>query len=344
MRIRADIRLVAGTSMALRPRTWLRFHAGTSEVGCRVVARAPGESGPFAARVLLDAPVALRAGDRFVLRTSAPLNTVGGGVVIDPYAPHRSRPWPSGLTADERLERLVIESGAEGLGTAALPVRIGLSPVACMALVASAALVDRAESRLVSRAVLRDLSSDVARRVEQFHANHPLEPGMPAQLVRAGLRGSKEVIDAAIDAVTGSGVLVAVAATLSTPGWVPTPSAEQARGLEMVLAMLAAAGTEPPTVDELSAVVALDVEPLLRFLERGGNVIQVEQNRYYASDHLKCLIEKVRLAMEGRGAMSPSELRDALGLSRKYLIPLLEYCDRIGYTSRQGDGRVWRGT
>ena len=46
--------------------------------------------------------------------------------------------------------------------------------------------------------------------------------------------------------------------------------------------------------------------------------------------------------MEGENERNPSQLREALGLSRKYLIPLLEYCDRVGHTTRSGAGRVWR--
>jgi hypothetical protein len=46
--------------------------------------------------------------------------------------------------------------------------------------------------------------------------------------------------------------------------------------------------------------------------------------------------------MTGRGELAPTELRELLGFSRKFLIPFLEYCDKRGYTVRQGNGRVWR--
>jgi selenocysteine-specific elongation factor len=93
----------------------------------------------------------------------------------------------------------------------------------------------------------------------------------------------------------------------------------------------------------LSAVVCADAAPMLRFLDRNGKVVQVEPNRYYEASQLKLLLEKVRDAMAGGVALGPSELRDALGLSRKFLIPFLEYCDRAGYTNRNAMGRVWRG-
>jgi selenocysteine-specific elongation factor len=97
-------------------------------------------------------------------------------------------------------------------------------------------------------------------------------------------------------------------------------------------------------VEELSSDAGRDVTPVLRFLERRGDVVQVEQNRYYASSELKRFVEKLRGLMSGGAELSPSQLREALGLSRKYLIPLLEYSDRVGYTNRGLTGRVWRGT
>src|SRR5581483_8808343 len=100
---RADVTLAPGADALLRPRAWFRFHVGTSEVGARIVARQASADEPFAARVVLDEPVVLRAGDRFVIRTSAPLNTIGGGVIVDPYAPKRARPWPASLDPVDRL-------------------------------------------------------------------------------------------------------------------------------------------------------------------------------------------------------------------------------------------------
>jgi hypothetical protein len=56
------------------------------------------------------------------------------------------------------------------------------------------------------------------------------------------------------------------------------------------------------------------------------------------------VIDQLRVIMSGGAELGPSELREKLGLSRKFLIPLLEYCDRIGYTNRGAVGRVWHGT
>ena len=67
--VRADVSLVPGAEASIRPRTWLRLHVGTAEVGARIVTRDATDDGAFAARVVLDQPLLLRAGDRFVVRT-----------------------------------------------------------------------------------------------------------------------------------------------------------------------------------------------------------------------------------------------------------------------------------
>ena len=102
---RADVTLLPSDGAAPRPRSWVRFHVGTTEVGARVVSREAKPGATFSARLAFDAPVVLRAGDRFVLRESAPLNTIGGGVITDPHAPRRGKPWPVGIDQRERFRR-----------------------------------------------------------------------------------------------------------------------------------------------------------------------------------------------------------------------------------------------
>ena len=119
----AVIRLEAETTVRITPRTRLRLHAGASEVGARLAAT----SGTLdsqqltLARVVTDSPLTLRGGDRFVLRLPAPLRTIGGGVVVDPYARRRALPRhqdgePEALAASAvaRLSRLLAGEGSRG--------------------------------------------------------------------------------------------------------------------------------------------------------------------------------------------------------------------------------------
>jgi selenocysteine-specific elongation factor len=81
---------------------------------------------------------------------------------------------------------------------------------------------------------------------------------------------------------------------------------------------------------------------LLRYLERAESIVQVETDRYYARRPLHEMITALRAGMTPGREYAPPELRDILGLTRKFLIPFLEYCDRAGVTERRGGGRVVR--
>jgi len=268
---RADVTLVPGIDVDLRPRTWFRFHVGTAEVGARVVARAVDTTQPFAARLVLDEPVLLRAGDRFVLRTSAPLNTIGGGVITDPYAPKRARPWTPSQSTQKRLAQLLDEVGAEGLEIATLAVRLGESPQACRDLVEQAGdELSVVGARIVAAARLSALENDLLAATTRYHADHPLEPGIPAQLLRTQLRGNPEVIDAALRGLTNARRLSGTGGTVAVDGWVPKLDSESAAIAARLVARLGAAGSEPPSVAEMSGELGTDPAAVLRFLERRG--------------------------------------------------------------------------
>ena len=342
---RADVTSVEGAEAWLRPRAWLRFHVGTSEVGARVVSRDAKAGGVFAARLVLDAPVVLRAGDRFVLRSTSPLNTVGGGVITDPYAPKRARQWARGLTVSERLDQIVDESARQGVEVASLPVRLGQSPDEVRATLADArSRVVVVGERLVARTVVEELAQQLVAAATSFHAEHPLEVGIPSQLVRSKLRANSAVADAALSTAVAAERLTISGGFVQLRGWNPQLAGRDLEVADRVVARLVAAASEPPTVEELSVELGRDVAGVLRFIERQGSVVQVEQNRYYATGSLKSLVDRLRDALQSGAAegRSPSELRDALGLSRKFLIPFLEYSDRVGYTDRRAEVRVWR--
>ena len=138
--IRADVALLDDIDHAIGPRSRLRLHLGTSEVGARVVpldgALAPGEARP--ARIVVEEPIVTRTGDRFVLRGGSPLGTIGGGIVTDPLAPRRARALA--LDSDDpaaSLDQFLHEAGNAGVDLAELPVRLGVGRAALEALLRS---------------------------------------------------------------------------------------------------------------------------------------------------------------------------------------------------------------
>lgn len=341
---RADVRLVAGVEDSIRPRTWFRAHIGTADVGARIVAKEVRSGEPLAARIVFDQHVLIRAGDRVVLRTSAPLNTIGGAVIVDPYPPRRARVWPTGLRNVQRLERLIDEAGLVGVDVSTLPVRLGEPPAACASMVDRFSEARVVAGRLIARHGFSALQERLVALTAAFHEANALEVGIPVQQLRTKADAAPELVDAALREAVSEGGLSIAGGLVAVAGWAPVPKAEHALLLQTLVSQLEAAGAEPPTIEELATRLSTDPTPLVRYLERSGQVVQVEQNRYYAATQLQLLVGRLRNAMAGGVERSPADLRDLLGLSRKFLIPFLEYCDRVGNTRRTAEGRVWGGS
>jgi selenocysteine-specific elongation factor len=302
------------------------------------------------ARISTDAAVALRGGDRFVLRLPAPLRTIGGGVVVDPYARRRSLPESSALeleglsTSSEARAAYILESEAQrGVRLADLPIRAGCSPAEV------ADIVERSggfgdEHNLFSPLAVEQVMASIRRIVADYEIKSPLSLGIPARTLREGLRVRDELADIAIREMEQGCEIESFGPVLRRPGWVPTPSAQDTDAADHLAHDICASEAEPPSVGELISRYGSSVPGLLRFLERQGRIVQVETDRYYDRGALEAMIARLRSGLAPGQVYAPAQLRDVLGISRKYLIPFLEYCDRNGITERRGVGRVLRGS
>jgi len=352
--LRADVVL----DDAIGPRTRVRFHVGTSEVGARVLGgviptaatdlHQPSDHHQNApshkpSKLILDAPVVLRAGDRFVIRRSSPLETIGGGIVTDPLPPKRAKPWPLGLDAKERLRRIVTESATSGVPIGRLAQRLGVWPAAVDELIAALKTeVVHVGGRLWSADVPDELRKLIRKLVADHHRARPLDKGAPVNDLRAKSHVPAELFDSVLHDLVSTGKLTNDGGLIRQPGFSAELSGGEDALAKAALAELTAAGAEPPTVGELSQRHGDRIANVMRFLERGQQVVQVEPGRFYTVETLKGVLDRLKAAMPERREYTPAELRVALGTSRKFLIPLLEYCDRQGLTARTDTGRTWR--
>lgn len=345
----ADVDLVASTS-ELRPfgRDFMLYIAG-SEARARVSPVVPTTASEtlrtsLRVRMSLDRPVIARRGDRFVLRSPSPLDTVGGGVVVDP-APERGARGAWNAFApepQERLRALLGVAGGAGIETRALPIRLGIPPSAVPAAVAAADALTLGHS-VFSLVALKHLAQDAKARVVRWCAAHPLDEGLPLAHLREELGVPIDAADWAVQRLCESHSYEVRDGLVTRPGEQLKLSDSDATLLARLLHRICDAAEQPPGVPELVVEFGARTEALLRFAARLGNLVAVESVRYYDAPVVSAQIDRLRGAMQPGREYSPQELRDILGVSRKYLIPFLEYCDRTGVTDRRPSGRTIRG-
>ncbi len=345
----AEIELLPAARKPVAARTRVRLHLGTAEVLARAVPAGPigpGERG--LARLVLERPLVARGGDRFVLRSFSPVTTIGGGVVLDPFPPRRP-PRQRGLKAQtpsaERLRGWAVEAGLPGLRVSDLPVRLGILPGRVTAVIdeAGSSLLMCGET-VVARAAVTAVVPRLAEALRRYHEEHPLDLGMSLQALRAAV-GTPAPPPAVVDQILEQGARKraweVAGSVVRVPGWKPALDARASDASSRLARRLHDARWQVPTVTELEREFpGTPTQALLSHLVREGGVEQIDHERYAA----KRALEEFRLALEAAlrelGSATPAQLRDRFGLTRKFLIPLLEWADRRGITRRTGDART----
>ncbi len=322
-------------------RSSVRLHLAGADVGATLIF---AEDGRFA-RIKLDAPIAARGGDRFVLRLPAPVGTIGGGIVLDPHPRRNSvgsaaRSFESAdpRDASARFLCLLDASADRGLAIESLPVRVGVAPELVPAMLRGASCAVAGE-RCFSSAALAATRDLVLAALRKAETTFPLERGVQLESVSHSVGADHQLVRLAIAGLEVSGAVEVAGSVVRRAGWIPRLSPADAATVSLLVHAICFGGSEPPSAGELGEKYGGAVPGLLRYLEREGRVVQVGADRFYARNAVDELIEKLRKNLEMGAEYGPSQLRDLLGFSRKYLIPFLEYCDRAGVTERKGEFR-----
>jgi selenocysteine-specific elongation factor len=190
--------------------------------------------------------------------------------------------------------------------------------------------ITQLDSIVVSDSHLDQLLNIVSDSLRSYHSEHPLETGMPKETLRAQTGLSSAAFEALLSHHQD---VVEDAAIVRSKGYSASFLPEQQEARDQVLDRLEVAGMSPPSIDELH----LDADLLRAMVER-GDLVRIGDFCLTKTQALG-LREKVRSAIELSGPLTVAQIRDLLGTSRKYAVPLCEWLDSTGATRRQGDLR-----
>ena len=367
--IDARVEVLPAAPRALRSRQRVRLHAGTAEVLARVrVLEESGEVAPGArgfAQLRLEAPVAALPGERFILRSYSPQQTIAGGVVIDAHAPkHRGRDRADARARLQalteapddaaRLALFVEAAGPAGLARAEVASRTGWRDEVLSVEIAEAArrgAVVEAEGHLVGRESFQRLVGSALAEVEAHHAREPLSRGLARETLRerAFARVPPEVFRAVVQHAEREGSLRSERDVVRLSTHNLSLNEEDARLRARLEEVYREAGLEAPSVEE--AYARSGVHPsrreharkLLQLLLDAGALVRVREDLLFHRDALERLTRALRdyaSAHEPERLIDVAAFKDLSGVSRKYAIPLLEYFDRECVTRRAGDRRL----
>lgn len=357
---RMDVRLRLLPDSRAHLEAWspLHIHLGTSHRLAHVVplqadVMAAGES--HRVQLVFDKPLCAVPGDRFIARDAQATHTVGGGAVLDPFAPSRRRRSVErsrhldaleGLIAGEGLASL-LQQERHGVKVSDLVRLTGFAPES-IPLPPGAVTIQAGRERFVLLpAHWQTLCERVITGLREFHARAPDEPGPDAgRLRRIALPDLPVELWRSVIARLASERRVA----LDGP-WIHLPDhVARLTASDQVLAqklepLISTGRFDPPWVRDLASAIQEPegrVREVLQKKGREGAVYQVVHDLFYHRERIDELADVVATLAHEHGAVNAARYRDALGLGRKRAVQILEFFDRIGYTRRVRDSHVLR--
>ncbi|RJP35603.1 MAG: selenocysteine-specific translation elongation factor [Actinobacteria bacterium] len=358
------LHLLAGSSRPLKNRTRVRFHHGTREVMARVILLGgkeellPGESSYVQFR--LERPVIALYKDRYILRSYSPVTTIGGGLVLDSH-PRKHRHHQAAILENletreegipQELVLLVVEERALPLSRRELlswtEMREAELASALDELLAQGGMVEISgdgESMYVTPSILSSLQGRMTSLTSQLHDANPLKPGIEKEALRQRLDAGLglDVFEALLRSAVAAGMLEVEAGKVRVAGRGRSLSREESARKDELLRAIREGGFGPPLFKEMLEVTGLDrnkLRDILGILLEEGEIEQVNPDYFLARGRIAEAEERIRSHLSARGTLEVSDVRDMLGASRKYAIPLLEYMDRKRVTRRDGDYRI----
>lgn len=308
---------------------------------------------PDTAQIRLEAPVACAKGQPLILRRYSPPDLLGGGTVTVPLARPRRKgeapEVPHFQEGDRSSILRAINDDANGVLTDEICRRLGKTPQQLGDVFETL----RAEGAIRSFAGLwfsaEAFEQAKARFLEalaRLHAKNPTLSAVPREKVlrEAQLRWNGKPLDRIISALGSEGAIRAEGTNVRAEGFKVSLTERQRALLNRVLEALRIAGVNVPSPLDIARSLGVPVQAIEEILKLGiqaGEIVRVGDGLFYPSEGVTEIKTKIK-QIAGKAGFTASDFRDAVGSSRKYVIPLLEYLDSQRFTLRVGDKRVVR--
>ncbi|MBZ9781978.1 selenocysteine-specific translation elongation factor [Pseudomonas sp. REP124] len=354
-RLDIDLQLLSSESRAFEHFQPVHVHIGTQDVIGRVAllegaSVAPGEH--MFAQLLLNGPVQVVKGDPLILRDQSAQRTLGGGRVLDPFAPTRQRRSPERLAQLQALSstfdiETILPALLANSDTGLDPQRLERQfnrPRVSWTLPDSVRLIETRTGPVLFDSVRwQALKDGVLEHLARFHEQEPDQMGPDRDRLR---RFSGTVLERAtflclLDEMLGAGLIAASGPWLHRPAHQVRLSEEDEALWQRLQPQFDAAGFNPPWVRDLGHDQTT-VRALLRKMARLGLLHQVVRDLFYTDTVIRQLAAMLLQLAEDDPVIQVTTFRDALGVGRKRSIQILEYFDRLGLTRRMGDRRQIR--
>ena len=360
-----QLQYLASNKKPIKNRTRVRFHTGTSEILGNLVLLdreelPPGEKA--AVQLRLDEPVCLVKDDRFVIRSYSPVRTIGGGQVLNPIPPKHKRfkaDVVQGLQSiaersmEELIDYYIDQTGHAGAAFSDLVLMTNITEKSLeqqlQALLSrkTVLLVDRDSRIYMHTNSFQQLRQDLTGHLERYHKTNPLKAGMPKEELKTKLPPnlSPKLFNLLMNQMLKDDDISVVEDTVHLASHTVALGADQEDIRDKIIKTYKESGLQPPYFKELGKQLTADpsrARDVLNLLVKEGRLVKVKEDLFFDADAVTRLKQRLVEFLTVNGEISTPQFKEMTAVSRKYVIPLIEFFDAQNFTIRIGDIRKLR--
>lgn len=346
----ATLSLLASAPDRLRKGGPARLHHGTCDRAVRISPLGEGPGGDLHIELYFDESAVLAPGDRYILRRPAPVDTVGGGVIVDVSPPAKADYQPAdfeaaGLAPAAILVSRLTRAGAAGRERAGLAAELGLSSVdfdATMTQLEQAEGLIRLAGRLIDRRAWDTVKRQLIVNLERFHTREPLRLGMAREDLRVSTERSitHEGWRLMLEGLVSEGAVRIEGEWVALSGHEVVLGGDAEQLADRIETDFLAAALEPPLLEDVigSAQMA-QARDVVDLLIARGKLVRIQDGKLFHSQALDGLRRKLGEYARTSKTIDVAAFKTLAGVTRKHAIPLLEQLDVERTTRRVGNLR-----
>lgn len=342
----------------IRNATRLHLYHGARDILCKIVlldrdSVGAGES--CYAQLRLEEEIAVKTGDRFVLRFYSPVETIGGGVILDsnPFKHKRndaavleSLKLKEGGSDREKISAALRDYSARFETLDFLQIQTGI-PKEQFEQQINKLIKDKVAFRVSDNVVihtdyLNRLKDSAVKLLESYHKENPLREGMKKDEFRNKLIKYEDisVVDKITDSLVNRKVLKYVNNCVALADF----EVQQDNNQQEIENAFLQGGFSPESPDQIAARFpkVKNFKQVLESLVNTGKLVRVEEKILLHANYYNKALTLAKEHVDQNGQITLAEMRDLMGASRKFAVAVLEYWDKRGITKKVGDARTFK--
>ena len=307
-----------------------------------------------------DESLAVKRGDRFIVRFYSPVETFGGGIILDACPGKHKRHQEELIEAlkiretgtDVEVLELILKEESIGFPSAHhLAAKLNWTDSETERLLETLKKQKKAlslnDGNYFHKSFWERVTGKTKELLEAFHRENPIASGMEKEEIKSRLMDAFYLSDlkkgdVLLNELLKRGIITAAGSTVALAGFEAQYSDAHSGMRETMLATYLAAGFEAPSTDDLISQFKdkKQAKQVLNDLFKDGTLVKLNPGAYLHKTHFDRAMELLRNHFNTHDTMSLAEYRDMLGTSRKYVLLILDYLDQQKITKLQGDVRV----